>query len=67
MATCIVNGIHTPGADWERECPVRRAAVRAQRAQNAAAARWTGAQKPPGASPPGNTPAAMLGGPSDAS
>ena len=26
---CLVHGNHTPGSDWEKECPVLRAARRA--------------------------------------
>jgi hypothetical protein len=29
---CLTNGVHTPGAEWERECPVLRAEARAREA-----------------------------------
>jgi hypothetical protein len=29
----LVNGVHTPGSEWERECPLRRARRR-QKPQN---------------------------------
>ncbi len=28
MKVCLVNGKHTPGSQWERECPLRRARSR---------------------------------------
>src|SRR5262249_46143484 len=31
---CLLNGVHTPGSDWEKECPVLRA-QRRQEAKNA--------------------------------
>jgi hypothetical protein len=35
-ATCLVNGRHTPGSEWERECPLRNAAKRSERSRRAA-------------------------------
>ena len=39
LPKCLVNGQHTPGSEWERECPLNltraedRRAVKARRAQ----------------------------------
>ena len=37
---CLLNGRHTPDSDWERECPLRNAAERSERARKAAHARY---------------------------
>ena len=34
--TCLVNGNHTPGSDWEQECPLRNAERRSERSKKAA-------------------------------
>jgi hypothetical protein len=36
---CLVNGRHTPGSEWERECPLRNAAARSERSRKAAQTR----------------------------
>jgi hypothetical protein len=38
-STCLVNGKHTPGSQWERECPLRTAAERSERSRRAAVTR----------------------------
>jgi len=43
---CLLNGRHTPGSDWERECPVRNAAERSARARRAAQVRYASRQHP---------------------
>ena len=37
---CLLNGQHKPGSDWERECPLRNAAERSERARRAAQTRY---------------------------
>jgi hypothetical protein len=37
---CLVDGKHTPGSDWERECPLRNADKRSERARKDALAGW---------------------------
>lgn len=44
---CLVNGRHTPGSDWERECPHRNAAKRSERSRKAAATRLARAEAAP--------------------
>ena len=39
LARCLVGGAHTRGSRWERECPLRNAAQRSERARKAAVAR----------------------------
>jgi hypothetical protein len=39
---CLLNGQHTPGSEWERECPLRNAAQRSERARKAAQTRYVG-------------------------
>jgi hypothetical protein len=34
--SCLVNGQHTPGSQWERECPLTNAAKRSERSRKAA-------------------------------
>jgi hypothetical protein len=41
---CLLNGRHTPGSDWERECPLRNAAERSERARKAAQKRYAARQ-----------------------
>jgi hypothetical protein len=36
---CLLDGQHTPGSEWERECPVLNAPARSARALLAAATR----------------------------
>jgi hypothetical protein len=36
MRVCILNGVHTPGSDWEKECPVLRARRRQEAAYDGA-------------------------------
>ena len=43
---CLLNGRHTPGSDWERECQLRNAAERSARARRAAQARYASRQHP---------------------
>jgi hypothetical protein len=43
---CLVNGQHTPGSEWERECPLRNAAARSDRSRKAAQARQEARQRP---------------------
>ena len=38
--SCLLNGRHTPGSEWEAECPLRNAAERSERARKAAQARY---------------------------
>ncbi len=37
---CLVNGRHTPGSEWEGECPLRNADKRSERARQNALAGW---------------------------
>jgi hypothetical protein len=37
---CLLKGQHTPGSDWEHECPLRNAAERSDRARKAAQRRY---------------------------
>ncbi len=41
---CLLNGRHTPGPEWEAECPLRNAAERSERARKAAQARYAARQ-----------------------
>ena len=41
---CLLNGQHTPGSDWERECPLHNAAERSERARKAAQKRYAARQ-----------------------
>jgi len=43
---CLLNGRHTPGTDWARECPLRNAAERSARARRAAQVRYASRQQP---------------------
>jgi hypothetical protein len=56
---CLVAGRHTPGSQWERECPLRNAAQLSARAKKAAQARQErrrGAVATPGTLTMGNPP-----------
>jgi hypothetical protein len=47
--TCLVNGKHTPGSVWEKECPLRNAEKRSERSRlgrATRAARARDAQRP---------------------
>jgi hypothetical protein len=36
---CLTGGRHTPGSDWEAECPLRKAEARSERSRIAAQTR----------------------------
>jgi len=38
---CLVNGNHTPGSEWEHECPLRNFDKRSERSRQNALAGWT--------------------------
>ena len=42
---CLVNGVHRPGSQWERECPLRNAAKRSERSRKAAQTRYAPRQR----------------------
>jgi len=37
---CLLAGKHTPGSEWENECPLRNADKRSERARQNALAGW---------------------------
>jgi len=43
---CILDGNHTPGSDWQAECPQLRAAARSERSRKAAETRYAPRQHP---------------------
>ena len=43
---CLVDGNHTPGSDWEGECPLRNAERRSERSRKAAQTRQERLQRP---------------------
>ena len=39
IGTCLTGGVHTPGSQWQRECPLRMAEARSERSRRAALTR----------------------------
>jgi hypothetical protein len=55
MRVCILNGVHTPGSDWEKECPVLRARRRQESANGGAGGVVAGSPQAPPSTPDSST------------
>jgi hypothetical protein len=47
LKTCLLNGKHNPGSEWEAECPLRNADKRSERARRNALAGWARRRRHP--------------------
>jgi hypothetical protein len=43
---CLIGGKHTPGSQWERECPLRNAEKRSERTRKGNQARRAATEAP---------------------